>query len=86
MVRPIMEVITGIMDKGKFEKSNLSDKQLRIHLNNLFSLYRKERTQMMARLVYSAIADLARLGKGSLAHEYALRFEEEIGYEEMEKE
>ena len=86
MVRPIIEIISEIMNKGKFEKSSLSDKQLRIHLNNLFSLYRKEKNQMMARLVYSAIIDLARLGKGTLANEYAIRFEEEIGYEHLEEE
>ncbi|MCX8158789.1 MAG: hypothetical protein N3D20_00640 [Candidatus Pacearchaeota archaeon] len=86
MVKQIIELISEIMEKGKFEKSSMTTKQLRIHLNNLFLLYKKEPTQMMARLVYSAIVDLARLGKGSLAHEYALRFEEEIGYDNIEEE
>jgi len=85
MARKITDVISEIMKKGKFEKSSLSEKQLRIHLNNLFYLYRKEPNQMMARLVYSAIIDLARLGKGALANEYAMRFEEEIGYDNLEE-
>jgi hypothetical protein len=35
-------------------------------------------------MLYSAVADLARLGKGELAHKYAVKFEEEVGYEEID--
>jgi hypothetical protein len=35
-------------------------------------------------MVYSGVVDLARLGKGEMANKYALKFEEEVGYEELE--
>ncbi len=80
---PILELITEIMERGKFTKSKQTDAQLKKHVDNLFKLHLKEKSQASARMVYSAVVDLARLGRGELAHKFALRFEEEIGYDEL---
>ena len=53
-------------------------------MENLFKLHKRERTQASARMVYSGIVDLARLGKGEMARKNAMKFEEEIGNEEIE--
>lgn len=84
MEAPLLELISDIMEKGKFSKSRENDVKLKSRVENLFKLHKKERTQQTARMVYSAIADLARIGKGEMAHRFALRFEEEIAYEELE--
>ncbi|MCU0642615.1 MAG: hypothetical protein MUF61_03535 [archaeon] len=80
---PILELVTQIMEKGKFVKSKQSDDKLRTHMESLFKLHNKEKSQASARMIYSGVVDLARLGKGELAHKYALKFEEEVGYDEL---
>jgi hypothetical protein len=84
MELPILELITEIVEKGKFVKSKQSEAKLKAHIENLFKLHKKERSQSTARMVYSGVVDLARLGKGEMANKYALKFEEEVGYEELE--
>jgi hypothetical protein len=54
-----------------------------VHIQKLFALYNAEKEQTNARMLYSAIVDLARLGKGELAHGFAMKFEKEIGYDEL---
>lgn len=83
MAVPILELISSIIEKGKFVKSKQSDAKLKLHIQKLFSLYNSEKEQTNARMLYSAIIDLARLGKGSLAHEFAMKFEKEVGYDEL---
>jgi len=83
MEEPILEVVTRIMEKGKFSKSKTSVIKLKKHIEKLFMLNEKDKSQSSARMVYSGIIDLARIGKGELAHDFARRFEEEIGYEEL---
>lgn len=80
---PILELVTDIMEKGKFVKSKQSPTKLKAHIEHLFRLHKEERTQATARMVYSGVVDLARLGQGALANKYALMFEEEIGYDEL---
>jgi hypothetical protein len=80
---PILELITGIMEKGKFTKSKQTEAQLRKHVDNLFKQHKREKSQFSARMVYSGIVDLARLGKGEMAHKFAMKFEEEVGYDEL---
>ena len=80
MVLPLIEVIGGILDKGQFDNCKESSKKLRDEIEKLVILYKQQRDQVSARQVYSAIVDLARIGKGNLAKEFALRFEKEIGY------
>ena len=80
---PILELVTSIMERGKFTKSKQTDVQLKKHMENLIKLHKKEKSQASARMVYSGVVDLARLGRGELAHKYALKFEEEIGYDEL---
>lgn len=81
---PILELISSILDKGKFSKTKQSDAKLRVNIEKLFKIHKTERSELTARMVYSGIADLARFGKGELANEYAMKFEEEIGYEDFE--
>ncbi len=81
---PLLELVSQIIDKGKFSKSKESEAKLKSHMENLFKLYKKDRNQSTSRMLYSAVADLARLGKGELAHKYAVKFEEEVGYEEID--
>ena len=81
---PILELISSILDKGKFSKTKQSDAKLQANMDKLFKLHQKERSQATARMVYSGIADLARFGKGEMANKYAMKFEEEIGYDNIE--
>ena len=80
---PILELVTDIMEKGKFVKSKQSSAKLKAHIEHLFQLHKNERTQATARMVYSGVVDLARLGQGALANKYAMMFEKEIGYDEL---
>jgi ribosomal protein L17 len=84
MSKSILELITDIIERGEFERCKTSAPKLKKHVENLFNMHKKERSQATARLIYSAIVDLARLGKGELAHEFAVRFEREIGSNMLE--
>ena len=84
MVLPLFELIEKIIQKEEFEKTKENEKKLRNNMENLIILFKQQRDELSARSVYSAVVDLARMGKSPLAHEFARRFEKEIGYNVMD--
>lgn len=85
METPIIDLVTEIMEEGKFNKTKKSDAELTTGVERTFKLHRKEQSEESARVVYNKVAELAKLGRGELANKFALRFEEEIGYEDLKE-
>lgn len=82
---PIIELVTEIMEEGKFKKTKKSDAMLKVEINGLFKEHKKQGGEKTARAIYQNIADLAKFGRGELANKFAMRFEEEVGYEDLKE-
>jgi hypothetical protein len=79
----LLEVVSQIIEEGSFKKSTKSDSTLKTGVEKLFRLHKEEKTEDSAKRVYHGIVELAKLGKGGMANKMAMRFEEEIGYEDF---
>lgn len=84
MDKTIIELITDIMEEGKFKKSKSSDAVLKANLNALFREHKNEPTSDSAKAIYDAIAEIARFGRGEMANKFALKFEEEVGHDTIQ--
>jgi hypothetical protein len=84
MDKTIIELITDIMEDGKFKKSKSSDAVLKANLNALFKQHKDEPSSESAKAIYDSIAEIARFGLGEAANKFALKFEKEVGYNDMQ--
>ncbi|MEM4259268.1 MAG: hypothetical protein QXS38_00710 [Candidatus Pacearchaeota archaeon] len=83
MENSIIELVTEIMEKGKFKKTKKSDAILKTELDKLFKMHKKEASEDSARAIYEGIIKLAKFGKGEMANKFAMRFEQEVGYGDL---
>ncbi len=81
MMKPLGELINEINERGKFEKCRQDEEAIHTGIDMLFKIFNARKSQISARIVYSGVADLARLGKYDLAMRHLNKFEREVGYD-----
>ena len=81
MPKLLRELIDEIVQQEKFDKCRVDEVSLDKQIDMIFEIFNIHKNQIAARVIYSGIVDLARLGKHDLALKYTSRFEKEVGYD-----
>ncbi|MGR3317310.1 MAG: hypothetical protein ACUZ8O_02350 [Candidatus Anammoxibacter sp.] len=81
MPKPLRKLIEEIDNQKKFDECRVDEVSLDKQIDMIFGVFNVHKNQIAARVIYSGIADLARLGKRDLADKYVSRFEKEVGYD-----